>query len=91
MLRNGAQLRRPQGKERIVELMNQLAALAVSLVALWVVAIGFGVMFRGRQGATAVFMWPLRNGFQLTRWAVGGLFILLGNMIRGFGELIRGR
>lgn len=73
-----------------MEFENQVVALVVALVALWVVAIGFGLMLRGRQGGAAVFVWPLHHGLRLIRWTIGTMFILLGNMIRGLGEIIRG-
>ena len=63
-----------------MDTFKQLAALA--LVA-WVVAIGLGVMLRGRPGGVAVLLWPIQTAFRLIRRGLGGLLISLGQWIRG--------
>ena len=68
------------------EFLNQIAALLVSIAAMWLVFVGLAVMVRGPQAGMAVFTWPLRAGFRLLRRIIGGLFIALGQAIRGGGH-----
>ena len=76
------------------ELQMIFAQLGASLLVLWVVVVGFAYMIRGPHGAAAVIRWPLVGAARMLWWflrqitrllrrAIGGLFIALGNWIRG--------
>lgn len=64
---------------------QQLTSTLGILLAIWIMAIGLGVMVRGARGAQAVFAWPIRFLWRTLRWAVGGFLVWVGNGIRGGG------
>lgn len=76
------------------ELQMIFAQLGASLLVLWVVVVGLAYMVRGPHGAAAVIRlpligvaratwWFLRQVVWLLRRTIGGLFVALGNWIRG--------
>lgn len=65
--------------------MDTFAVLLSQLMVLWIVVVGLAYMVGGPNSAGRVFLWPLRIGFRLLRWAIGGALVALGNAIRGNG------
>lgn len=76
------------------ELQVVATQLGTSLLVLWVVVVGLAYMVRGPHGAVAVIRYPLVGAARATWWllrqivwllrrAIGGLFVALGNWIRG--------
>lgn len=63
--------------------MGELQILITQGFVLWVMVAGFAMILRGPRAASAVVRWPVTTTIRLLRRAIGGIFIALGNFIRG--------
>lgn len=66
--------------------MNELVSLAGAIAILWIALIGGCFIIQRRDWAATLIAWPFRTSLRLTRWAIGGLLVALGNAIRGGGQ-----
>ena len=74
--------------ENMNPVVQQIAALAVGLAAMWLVFVGIAMAVGGPAAAGRVFRWPFRVGFRAARWVVGSSFIALGDLLRYIGQAI---
>jgi hypothetical protein len=65
------------------ETMGELQILTTQSLVFWVVVAGFAMIIRGPRAASAVMRWPVVATLRLLRRAIGGVFVALGNFIRG--------